>query len=64
MQKHHEKLLIATLAGLVIASVGAFAAQPALMGNHAAAPKYQLSDLSAPQEPVLASRAAWEQLQG
>jgi hypothetical protein len=64
MQKHHEKLLIATLAGLVIASVGAFAAQPALMGSHAAAPKYQLSDLSAPQEPVLASPAAWAQLQG
>jgi uncharacterized protein YraI len=30
MKRHHEKLLIATLAGLVIASAAAFAVQPAM----------------------------------
>ena len=30
MKKHHEKLLVAALAGLVIASAAAFAVQPAM----------------------------------
>ena len=34
MQKHHEKLLVATLAGLVIASVAAFAIQPAMAAGY------------------------------
>jgi uncharacterized protein YraI len=34
MKKNHEKLLIATLAGLVIASAAAFAVQPAMAAGY------------------------------
>lgn len=34
MQKSHEKLLVAALAGLVIASAAAFAVQPALAAGY------------------------------
>ncbi|HHY50069.1 MAG TPA: hypothetical protein GYA10_10020 [Alphaproteobacteria bacterium] len=33
MSKHHEKLLIAALAGLVIAAAAAFAVSPAMAVN-------------------------------
>jgi hypothetical protein len=33
MTRNHEKLLIATLAGIIIAGAGAFAIQPALAGK-------------------------------
>ncbi|HWA19964.1 MAG TPA: hypothetical protein VG757_13300 [Devosia sp.] len=35
MKKNHEKLLIATLAGLIIAGAAAFAVQPALASGYA-----------------------------
>ena len=42
MTKTHEKLLIATLAGIIIAGAAAFAIQPALASNVAPKASIQL----------------------
>jgi hypothetical protein len=50
MSRNHEKLLIATLAGIIIAGAAAFAIQPALAST--ADPK-RTSQLSAPMSDLL-----------
>jgi hypothetical protein len=63
MKKQHEKILVATLAGLVIASFGALAAQPALTSGRTA-PTYDLGKVGLTQPAQIMSQKAWAQLQG
>lgn len=46
MNKNHEKLLVAALAGLVIASAAAFAVQPALAAGYAVDAPAQVTGVS------------------
>ena len=46
MTHSQEKLLIAALAGLVIAAAAAFVVSPSLAGAHAAAPEVHVSAIS------------------
>jgi hypothetical protein len=45
MKKHHEKLLIATLAGLVIAAAAAFAVSPALAAGYTVDAQAEVTDV-------------------
>lgn len=50
MTRNHEKLLLAALAGLIIAGAAAFAIQPALASTNA--PRRAM-DLSGPSQDVI-----------
>ena len=57
MTKTHEKLLVATLAGIIIAGAGAFAVQPVLANKANVKATAQLASLDKPVDLRLTTQS-------